>query len=39
VVELDDRLEPVTLQEVKASLEAAESRLPSRLASRAVVTR
>ncbi|MCA2998104.1 MAG: hypothetical protein ING75_05815 [Rhodocyclaceae bacterium] len=30
VVELDDRLEPVTLQEVKASLEAAESRVLSR---------
>ena len=39
VVELDDRLEPVTLQDVKDSLEAAEGRLPSRLASRAVATR
>jgi hypothetical protein len=35
VVELDDRLEPVTLQDVKDSLEAAESRLTSR----AVATR
>jgi hypothetical protein len=31
VVELDDRLEPVTLQDVKDSLEAAEMRLASRM--------
>jgi len=33
VVELDDRLEPVTLQDVKDSLEAAEGRLTSGLKS------